>query len=161
RLLRRSTIMTTETGMDAVPGLPVENWALRVSLLRLVVGLWLRVTLRHHHLHSVGGTEGHRGEWRNDGAGGKLEAEATGNRRQQEGRFHQGEIVAYAHPRAAAEGEIGVARKLVEHTVGPALWTEKLGSLEPAGVTVDRPLGHENRGPRRNHATAQLDRLGR
>ena len=63
-----------------------------------------------------------------------------GDRRQQQGGLHQGEVVADADPRAAAEGEIGVAGDPLQQAVGPALGAEGLGIVEPARVAVDDPL---------------------
>jgi len=65
--------------------------------------------LRHDHLDPVGGAKGHAGKGRDDDVGGEMEAESPGDRRQQQGRLQQGEVVANADPRTAAEGEVGVA----------------------------------------------------
>ncbi len=62
-------------------------------------------------------------------------------------RLHQGEIVADADPRTAAEGEIGVAVNPLKRAVSPALGTKRLGIVEPAAIAMDHPLGHEYRRP--------------
>src|SRR5271157_6108433 len=100
-------------------------------------------SLRHDHLDPAGGAKGHAGKGRDDGVGGETEAESPGDRRQQQGRLQQSEVVANANPRTAAEGEVGVAVNLLLEAKSPALGAERFRLVEPAWVAVDRPLGHE------------------
>ena len=61
--------------------------------------------LCQHDVDTVGGSKGDRGKRCNHGVGSELESVLMGDGGQNEGRFHQGEVVADADPGAAAEGE--------------------------------------------------------
>jgi|GEM_PF-4408118 len=92
--------------------------------------------LRHDHLDPVSGAKGHAGKGRDDGVGGETEAESPGDRRQQQGRLQQGEVVANANSRTTAEGEVGVAVNLLLEAKSPALGAERFRLVEPAWVAV-------------------------
>ena len=74
-------------------------------------------------------------------SGASLSRYSLGDRRQDQRGLHQGEVVADADPRAAAEGEVGVAVNPLHQAVLPPLGTKRLGIVEPAAVAVDRPTG--------------------
>src|SRR5262245_26247890 len=67
--------------------------------------------------------------------------------------FDQGQLLADAHPRPAAKGEVRVTRQRGSSALEPALRHELRWPVEESRVAMDKPLAQDNAGAPANPVT--------